>query len=196
MARYLRPFLLLTFVISVALGPAGTRAGVADGKIVVLDRDTSFVVAAPHGSFDQFTARIAHAVCEKKLWSCVIASRFRVQKAHYNVNRPTEGLGKERESAEARAVYQRYDSAISSVKDSKFNLLIELHGNARKESSAYIEVASLGVSLKKAKEMKRVFQEALIQSDLATYKARVEPMDKIFFTAGRSKRAGSLSTLR
>lgn len=123
------------------------------------------VVAAPHGSYDQYTDRIAQAAARELEWGWVVARGYRsVPYRHwFDVNRPTErafAMGSFQDadhSHQGERVYadyqQKVDRAGRMPAGRPLNLLVEVHGHARREvlsgqrvTIQVIEMATSGLS--------------------------------------------------
>lgn len=150
------------------------------------------VVAAPHEGFDLGTSVVASAAVSVLGTGIVVADDIREPDHPINVNRPTEGIwlppGRERFTARARAVFDDYMQALHRAAQGPIWLLIEIHGNSRKQSARAAEVATKGLSEASARVLKRDLERAL-----APLGVKVQPLDRIYFGADGARRDGSLS---
>lgn len=100
------------------------------------------VVAAPHGGYDLHTEQIAPKLAEALGWGLVIAEGYRskAEQRWFDVNRPTQRvwargeLAKGEETLEGHRVFTKYREALFAAgRASPLELLVEIHGHARKE---------------------------------------------------------------
>lgn len=168
------------------------------GNVTAFPQESPFLMAAPHGSFDLYTADIAETVCQALGWNCLTARGYVVDGVRINVNRPTEGanLSSSNEPRTERAVcvYEYYVfQAESLLKVDQTRLYVEVHGASSIED---VEIATLGLSLEQTTQLKTVFQNAWNAVGLSARTIKVEPNDSISLTASASKSFGMMSRLK
>src|SRR5262245_31814413 len=162
-----------------------------------------FVVAAPHGSSDRATAEIARDLARGTGWSAVVVTGFAHLDAdgrRLNVNRPTESVPGtparlERESVEARAVFDAYRRLVSEAAQGPLRLYVEVHGNIHEESAGRVEIATVGISRDDARRLKTLLElirDARLAAGAARLEIWVESLDPVRYTASAAKRAGLL----
>lgn len=141
------------------------------------------VVAAPHGGYDRETERLARDVARRLGWGWTAAVGYRSEPLRYwfDVNRPTErawvggGFGVERVTARARAVFEDYMRAVAragrQVSGARLELLVELHGHARRVRLGgvnvqveAIELATRGFTLAQLRRLRAAYER--LQADL------------------------------
>ncbi len=119
------------------------------------------VVAAPHGGYDQRTEDLARDVADRLDWGWVTAIGYRSEpyRFWFDVNRPTERpwlgyrFGDDRYTARAHEVFGDYLRALGRagrVSSGRLDLLVEIHGHARRVraggSTLRIEAVELATS--------------------------------------------------
>lgn len=166
------------------------------GTFKMLDRETQFLIAAPHGKFDEFTGEMVSDFCERVAWDCLIAEGFR-QAAEINVNRPTEGLrlADARFTARSTLVYAKYVSRIRRLSPG-VRLYVELHGNDHPETRDQLEIATVGVSVERAREMRAVLERIFEEEGLAHVRLRIDVLEDVRYAATHARQYGTLSFLR
>lgn len=167
------------------------------GTVTTLNTPSSYVIGAPHGTFDTNTAAIAESVCQSLSWNCVVARGYVVEGVRINVNRPSEGANlsaaNEIRSVRSQCVFDYYIQSANSVSVfDKVKLYTEIHGAASIET---IEIATVDISLEKAKRIKVILLNALNGAGQAFIDVKIQPVDQIYFGAGASKSFGTLSLL-
>lgn len=166
-------------------------------QMIRLGKPSPYILSAPHGSFDLHTGRIVQETCAAlPQWGCIVVTGYRTRKIPINVNRPTEGISlppnQESRTPVAEAVYRQYLSIIKSISnDPKW--YIEIHGNARKKSASFIEIATIGLSIEQSKKIALTWTPLLHIHGLSEYTLLIEPLHKVHFSAEASKEFGSLS---
>lgn len=167
------------------------------GHFQSLDRDSTYLLSAPHGDFDTHTGDIVEAVCESVPWDCLIARGYRTTERPINVNRPTEGLrlSGERVSEDAERVYARYRNEMRKL-TSNPDLYVELHGNIRPGSQNRIEIAYVGMSAKRLARLREIFNQQLAAVGLGDYSVLLEGEPDFYYTASSAKRVGVLREVR
>jgi hypothetical protein len=168
-----------------------------------------FVVAAPHGSSDKFTAEIAEAVAARAGSGFVTATGFNVEPdtprapgRRYQVNRPSEGVpgtspAEERASAGGRRVYEAYQARVGEVAQGPLRLYVEIHGNNHRDAASRIEIATVGVDRELAvriRTLAELVRDAHLRghADVPRLAILVEPADTLRYTASAAKRDGIL----
>ena len=165
------------------------------GTIGVLDHDSDYLLAAPHGTFDLYTADITEAVCSSLEWNCLTARGYVVDGVRINVNRPTEGANlsssNEPKTDRAACVYEYYVfQAESMLSAAQTRLYVEVHGAS---SIQHVEIATIGLSLEQTTQLKTTFQHEWNAVGLSSRTIKVEPNDSISLTASASKSFGMMS---
>ncbi len=162
------------------------------------------IIAAPHGTYDIRTDVLAKDVARMLDAGYIIARGFSSGASRVNVNRPTEGAGRtcerERRTERAREVYDHYVRLIGKSCDGKsLRLYVEVHGHTSIPFLNRLEIATTGITKEEARQLKERFPAFLARAK-ALYPAypelelRIEPVDKVFFGAGCSKKIGYIST--
>ncbi len=123
--------------------------------------NAGFVVAAPHGGYDQDSEDLARGIANRLGWGWVRAIAYRSYPFHqwYDVNRPTErpwqygSFADNRETTKGRRVYNEYQRKLKSAarRTGPLSLLVEIHGHSRTErlsggGTLRIEVIELATS--------------------------------------------------
>jgi hypothetical protein len=129
-------------------------------------------------------------------WHCLVAERFRTKAVPLNVNRPTERVGvspnNELHSTRAAKIYARYLNAWQKLGGASAKVYLEVHGNSRKRSAGYLDVATVGWSRAELLALKQILSEGLESNGLGELKVLVEGVDQIYFRARSTKRWGIL----
>ncbi|MBI3297662.1 MAG: hypothetical protein HYZ75_05830 [Elusimicrobia bacterium] len=186
------------FLASLLAPPVGAQAAHStaceSGSIVPVDRDSPFMLAAPHGDFDKQTAEIVDAACTKLGWDCLVARGQRTKAHQVNVNRPTEGVkaSDERRTACAEAVFSAWKQAAARLNPAP-RLYVEVHGNVGKETKERVEVAVVGIGSEQAARIRKVLLDARAEHKLDWMGVWVEGPDPIKYKATSSKAWGQLS---
>ena len=176
----------------------------APGHFETLSTTQGIIIAAPHGTYDIRTDDLAKDVAQALGAGYVIARGFSTGTSRINVNRPTEGAGrvceKERCTDRARNVYDHYVRLVGKSCNGKaLRLYVEIHGHTSLPFLNRIEIATTGITMEEARQLKERFSTFLAQAK-AAYPAypdlelRIEPLDKVYFGARCNKTNGYLST--
>ena len=159
------------------------------------------VIAAPHGSFDWYTAELVEELSEITSLPAVITRGFTPTECggwRINVNRPTERRYPtdtiEHKTERAREVYERFRDTVFRAAAGRLDTYIEMHQNG---SEANIEVATLGISREEAIEIKNAYREIRDRvlsesSDLPKVNLVIEPVDQVAIGAWAAKDHGIL----
>lgn len=162
------------------------------------------LIAAPHGLSDKNSAPIAVAVSRLLGGGYLIAKFPRVEKRRINVNRPTEMLNgvdqREVPTQRAEKVYGQYlELARHSSSNQKLRIFVEIHGHASSSIGNTIEIATVGVSLRQAESAKESFlalkkiAQRADSREGGVLSLRIEPSDKVRYSASVAKRMGIFS---
>jgi hypothetical protein len=168
-----------------------------------------FVVAAPHGSSDKFTAEVAAAVAARAGSGFVAATGFNFEPdtptqpgRRYQVNRPFDGVpgtspADERASEGARRVYEAYEARVREVAQGPLRLYVEIHGNNHRDAASRIEVATVGIDRELALRIKALGElvrdvHLRTHADAPRLAIVVEPADTLRYNASGAKRDGIL----
>jgi hypothetical protein len=161
------------------------------------------LIGAPHGTFDRHTDVIAAALIQRTKMSGVIARGYRV--AGLSVVRPTEEISIPPPPCHqlpftfrARHVYEEYVSLMKEASQGPIRLYFEVHGNRYPPTQDAVEIASAGIAAAEAQKLKARFleiQSAVLAkaSRAARVGIRMEPDDRVFWSATCTKRDGTLS---
>lgn len=166
-------------------------------QMIQMGEPSPYILSAPHGSFDLHTGSIVQETCAAlPQWGCMVVTGYRTRKTPINVNRPTEGVSlpphQEPRTSAAEAAYQLYLSSINAISHTP-KWYIEIHGNARKDSVSFIEIATVGLSKMQAETLLPAWISLLKAQSLSEYTLLIEPIHKVHFSAEASKAFGSLS---
>ena len=165
------------------------------GSVTSRDSEQPYLISAPHGTFDLYTAEIAESVCGLLGWNCVMARGYVVDGVRINVNRPTEGAGlspeNEIESERATCVFEYFlHEAQAVLFESETTFYVEIHGAGAIQD---VQIATVGIPFDQAVRMKAVLQAAWNAQSGSSRTIHMEPVDSITFTARASKERGMLS---
>jgi hypothetical protein len=174
------------------------------GNFEILSTRQGVIIAAPHGTYDIRTDVLAKNVARTLGVGYIVARGFSPGASRINVNRPTEGAGhvceRERHTERARDVYDRYVRLIGKSCDGKvLRLYVEIHGHTSLPFLNRLEIATTGITIEEARQLKERFSTFLAHAK-AVYPAypelelRIEPLDKVFFSARCNKTTGYIST--
>ncbi len=185
---------LVLALLASACGPCAREPYV--GSFTLLDRGSRFLIAAPHGEFDENTAQVVLEFCAKTRWDCLVAEGFRDEDVPINVNRPTEGirLVDERATRRAARVYERYVERLQAL-STGVTLYVEIHGHEFDDLKDTIEVATVGVSKQGATMLEGRLRQALNLHGLNELVVRTDVLHTIRFNATSARRSGSLSLM-
>lgn len=176
-------------------GPEGGAPPVI-GSFTIFNRESPYLVAAPHGEFDVQTGEIVWRYCQVVRWDCLIAEGFRADHAPINVNRPTEGtrLAETKFTERASLVYARYVKRIARISP-ELRFYVEIHGNEYAGSENFIEVATVGISTAQAERI-AARGKKLLEAEGLPLEMRIDVLDKIRFRATHNRKFGVLSFIR
>jgi hypothetical protein len=181
----------------------------ARGYIAVRPGRPGVVIAAPHGTSDPRTGDIAAEVARRTGFGLVVASGFALEREtrdgpgrRYQVNRPFEGVPGRPPSEEvatdgARRVYDAYEQRVREAAQGPLAFYMEIHGNNRREATARIEIATVGVDHERALKL-RTLLELIRDAHLGRHPGAprlevwMEPADTLLYTASGAKRVGIL----
>ena len=177
------------------------------GNIATRPGRPGIVVAAPHGTSDIGTAEMATEIARRTGFGLVVATGFNVETREgpgrrYEVNRPFEGIASRPSSEEigsdvARSVYEAYERGVREVAQGPLRFYSEIHGNNRQESAGLIEIATVGVDAEQAAKLRTLLElvrdtHLRARPSALRLDVRVEPADRVFYSASAAKRAGIL----
>ena len=180
----------------------GCTSGASDGgppvigAFTIFNRESPYLVAAPHGEYDDQTGEIVWRFCNKIRWDCLIAEGFRADHAPINVNRPTEGasLAGTRFTERASLVYARYVKRIAQISPG-LRFYVEIHGNDYPGSEKFVEMATVGITAPQAMRIAHLAETLLAAEGLAL-EMRIDVLEKIRFRATHNRRFGVLSFIQ
>jgi len=185
--------------------PAERELPATRGQFVTVLGRAGLVIGAPHGGSDDGTDRIGQELAKRAGFGLVLATGFAKidsEGRRFSVNRPTEGVpgrppGEEVYTEEARLVYDAYVQRVKEVARGPIRLLVELHGNARPESTGRIEIATVGVDRQQAWRLRTLFElirDAHLRASPETPRLEilVEPIDRLHLNATGAKEIGVL----
>jgi hypothetical protein len=159
------------------------------------------VIAAPHGTFDEYTAELVRRISHRTGMAGVVASGFTPTETsgwRINVNRPSErhypGGGIEIGSARSKAVYEVFRETVLKASRGGLKLHVDVHQNGTQRD---IEVATVGLSADEARTIKKIYRDARDSvlggaSDVTAVDLRIEPIDEIEIGAWAAKAGGIL----
>lgn len=177
-----------------------------NGRIVRIparENSKGAVIAAPHGSADEYTAEMVKELSHRTGLPAVIAKGFTPTEAggwRINVNRPTEkGFpgyfeGFEIDSGRAMEVYKTFKDVVLQTSHGKLDLYIDIHQNGQQND---IEVATLGLTREQAQIIKNAYLEIRDQAlrntpGIAAVDLVIEPLDVVQIGAWAAKGQGIL----
>ncbi len=194
---------VLTALLLAASSGAQEHVAHDAGEFEYLISTTGVLVAAPHGTYDANTAALAIDTARRLGAGYLVFRGVGSGGLRINVNRPTEGAGRECaseiRSERAHSVYDTYLRLAHRASGGRpLSLYVEIHGNAEPRSAQNIETASKGISAAEALALKESYPAALstVRQEWARFPALrllVEPVDRVFFTASCVKAIGILS---
>lgn len=167
------------------------------GTFSLFDRESPFLIAAPHGSFDEGTGDIVHEFCKRVRWDCLIAEDFRRDEDPVNVNRPTEGVSLADTDRTQRAdlVYQRYMKKLRRLNPDA-HLYVEIHGNIFKGSRNRMEISTAGLNYNQGLFLREVMNKSNQATGLEQLEAVTDLTDEIRYLATHNKKFGVMSVLK
>jgi hypothetical protein len=165
------------------------------------------VIAAPHGSADEYTAEMVKELSHRTGLPAVIAKGFTPTEAggwRINVNRPTEKSfpgyfeGFEIDSDRAMEVYRTFKDVVLQSSQGKLDLYIDIHQNGQQND---IEVATLGLTREQAQIIKNAYLEIRDQAlrntaGIAVVDLVIEPLDVVQIGAWAAKGQGILGVAK
>jgi hypothetical protein len=163
------------------------------------------VLAAPHGTFDEYTGELVRHISYQTGMAGVVASGFTPTETsgwRINVNRPSErhypGGTIEIGSARSRAVYEVFRETVLKASQGELKLHVDFHQNGTQRD---IEVATVGLSPDEARMIKKVYRESrdfVLRSapNVAAVDLRIEPIDGIEIGAWAAKAGGILGVAK
>lgn len=161
----------------------------------------SMTVVAPHGTFDQRTARLVQEIKERyPPLNYVIASGYQEPGHRINVNRLTEivsagaedGDAEESSEPETERALRVYNVFKDCVDQYEQQYYVEIHGYPGTLTPYQIQVATVNITHAQAEQIRTIFNTRK-QGILAAYELKIEPVDNILLGAGSNKRRGMLS---
>jgi hypothetical protein len=185
----------------------------ADIKIMDLGRFDLFhsggtnhgiVIGSPHGTYDAYTAELVQQISHQTGLPAVISRGFTPTEAggwRINVNRPTEKsyLAPEFEvdSERSQDVYRTYKDLVLKAARGELVLYFDIHQYGGRR----IQVATVGVSLEQAREIKEGFQKIrdrilMNHPDVDLVPFSIEPLDAIEIGAWPAKAKGILTVAK
>jgi hypothetical protein len=197
---------VVTLVIVFSVHPAAAQEHFSHalGHFETLSSTWGILIAAPHGTYDIRTDVLTKDVARLLGAGYVIASGFSTGTSRINVNRPTEGAGssceRERCTERARDVYDHYVRLVGKSCNGKaLRLYVEIHGHTSLAFLNRLEIATTGITIEEARQLKERFPVFLAQAKTAypgypELELRIEPLDKVYFGARCDKTIGYIST--
>ena len=155
---------LVTLEISLVPSPAAPASDASPppplslGTFEVLPGLAGLVVAAPHEGFDLRTAEVASGAATVLGAGYVVASGFRTRGHPIEASR------------------------------GPLRLLVEVHGNSRRENVGVVEVATVGLDKRRASALK-----ATLEARFQGVRFLVEPVDVLHYQGEGTKQGGTLS---
>lgn len=177
------------------------------GSIPGRKNQKGVVVAAPHGSADEYTAEVVKELSYRTGLPAVIAKGFTPTEAggwRINVNRPTERSfpgyfeGFEVDSDRAMEVYRTFKKAVVQSSQGRLDLYIDIHQNGEQND---IEVATVGLTREQARMIKNAYVEIRNHAfrnstGIAVVDLVIEPLDVVQIGAWAAKNKGILGVAR
>lgn len=188
-------FAAFIFICNHCSAPAIPKQSLIIGTFTIFNRDSPYLISAPHGEYDDNTGELVWEFCHQVRWDCMIVEGFRREKVPINVNRPTEGMRMAETQFTRRAamVYARYIKKIRKLTPA-LRFYVEIHGNESEKNINRIEVATVGISPARARRIDRllagIMREEGLQLDL-----RIDVLEKIRYKATHARQFGVLSFL-
>ncbi len=164
------------------------------GTFTMFNRESPYLIAAPHGEYDENTGELVYDFCEQVRWDCLIAEGFRDEKAMINVNRPTEGarLSETRFSESAAVVYAKYVHRIRRLSP-KVLFYVEIHGHDHSGLTNTVDIATVGISHSQAVFIHDTLTQAFEEQGLSALDVRLDALEPIHYNATHARRFGVLS---
>lgn len=164
------------------------------GTFTMFNRQAPYLIAAPHGEYDENSGELVYDFCEQVRWDCLIAEGFRDERAPINVNRPTEGttLNNARFTERATLVYAKYVKRIRRLSP-RVRFYVEIHGHENASLHDTIEIASVGISPSQGDAIASAFDRALQGEGLTTLNVSIDVVNTIRYKASHARKFGVLS---
>lgn len=187
--------LILGWMLALAVGMGcdkPQKTEVLVGTFTMFDRESTYLIAAPHGEFDEFTGEIVYDFCDEVRWDCLIAEGFR--SGQINVNRPTEGVRIKETQFTARAsiVYAKYLKRIRRLSP-RVGFYVEIHGHDNPSLANSIEISTVGLTDSQAHYIKEQFEEVFREEQLGHLEVRLDKFEEIHYKASHARDFGVLS---
>ncbi len=160
----------------------------------MFNRESPYLIAAPHGEYDENTGELVYEFCERVRWDCLVAEGFRDERAFINVNRPTEGtrLSETRFTESAALVYTKYVHRLRSLSQ-RVLFYAEIHGHEHSGMVNTIDIATVGISHSQAVFIHDTLTQAFQRQDLAELDVRLDALEPIHYNATHARKFGVLS---
>jgi hypothetical protein len=162
------------------------------------------VIGSPHGSYDEYTAELVQQISHQTGLPAVISSGFTPTEAggwRINVNRPTEKTywapEFEIHSQRSQDAYRTYKDLVFKAATGELALYFDIHQYGGRR----IQVATVGIALRQAREIKKSYQTIrdrilLNNPDVDLVQLSIEPLDAIEIGAWSAKAHGILSVAK
>ena len=160
------------------------------------------VIAAPHGSYDEYTAEVVKRVSYRARLAAIIAKGFTPTEAEgwrINVNRPTEKTpysdALEFHSQRASKVYSAFKDLVFEACNRDLRLYIDIH---QYSTDTKIQVATVGIPVAQARIVKMLYYEIrdrmlAKEPNIPAVDLVIEPLDVVGIGAWAAKLEGILS---
>lgn len=177
------------------------------GRIPGRQNSKGVIIAAPHGSADEYTAELVKELSYRTGLPAVIAKGFTPTESggwRINVNRPTERSfpgyfeGFEVDSDRAMEVYRTFKEVVLQTAQGRLDLYIDIHQNGQQND---IEVATVGLTREQAQIIKNAYVEIRGQAlrnpaGIAVVDLVIEPLDVVQIGAWAAKNKGILGVAK
>ena len=162
----------------------------AEGPVVAPDRHIAvrpgragFVVAAPHGTSDIYTAHIAGEIARRTGFGLVVGRQREPSTDH----EPTEA---------ARRV-ALYEQRVREAAQGPLRFYAEIHGNNRTTCAGQIEIATVGVDRELAlrlRSLAELIRDAHLRAsrEIQRLDVLIEPVDRVTYRVSGATRDGIL----
>ena len=159
------------------------------------------VIAAPHGSFDWYTAELVEQLSYRTSLPSVVTRGFTPTECggwRIDVNRPTERRyptdNIERTTERAIKVYRQFSEIVMAASLGPLNLYIDMHQNGTEDA---IMVATVGITSEQAGIIKASYHKIRDRMINAASRVRrvnllIEPLDQVSIGAWAAKDHGIL----
>ena len=163
----------------------------AEGPVVAPDRHIAvrpgragFVVAAPHGTSDIYTADIAGEIARRTGFGLVVGR----QREPSTDPEPTEA---------ARRVDALYEQRVREAAQGPLRFYAEIHGNNRTTCAGQIEIATVGVDRELAlrlRSLAELIRDAHLRAsrEIQRLDVLIEPVDRVTYRVSGATRDGIL----